>query len=41
MSDYILFYFFHIVPLFVMMALPLYFIIIPIRKGLEKIEKLM
>jgi hypothetical protein len=39
MSDLILYYFFHIVPLLVMMAIPLYFIITPIRSGLERIEK--
>lgn len=36
-----LYYFFHIVPLIVMMALPLYFIIVPIKAGLNKIEKTM
>lgn len=39
MSDFILYYFFHMVPLIVMMALPLYFIVIPIKAGIEAIEK--
>lgn len=41
MADISLYYFFHVLPLIVLVAMPLAFIVRPIRWGFEKIEHVL
>lgn len=38
MANFSLFYFFHILPLLVIVGLPLYLIVVPMKWGFDKIE---